>query len=596
MEGEARRADSTQTTAQTVQLWAAQTAEHDWMEDAAQRGAFYVGAVNCLNAWPQLAKAARQERLRSTYLAFRRTIKIERRADCLAVWREATYNSAVAAWEFERRRQEQLLDEMVDWLNAWIGETNRMIGMGQTAIEVGTEAAVGAWRVATSRLEAAWSDAAAYEAEAVAAARLEDWELRLVTIRGREHTASGLAEKNRKRLARQALGFWLGQLTQIRGGEQDTALDGGRTPLRSSLRRSQAATAPPAFAVSPFFPPRREGGPRQTEEAPPSAVQPRDQRPQRPHSQPDFGYPSTILPSDSLLGPSANPRSQAHQRQASDSASLGSSYRQPLPPVRFGAGRFSQSTSGPFTPQPSHQQQQQQQQQHGYPYTTLARARDSVLAPISERSEGSSRAQASMRYSTTDNNRAGPSSDVAMGPSADRLRSFREKLASASRFADSVQLGPTSAEFDDDGDDDDDNGDQASRSLSLASRTAGKAPMAAATRPPAVVMDTPTRWTGMPTSLAPSRRGDPGPTTTPMAHLSSPIERQLRREYAPSATMPLPTSSSARGSTGPGGGGGGGIARPNKLGRSWAATGRPPRVTFSGVDQESDGESLVDGM
>ncbi|KAL8282071.1 hypothetical protein RB597_009674 [Gaeumannomyces tritici] len=564
MEEEARRADSAQVTAQAVQGWAAQTAEHEEMEDAAQRGAFYVGAINCLHAWPRLAKAARQERLRLTYLAFRRNMKIERRAGCLAVWREATYNSAVTAWEFERRRQEQLLDEMVDWLNDWIGETNRMIGMGQTAVEVGTEAAVGAWRGATSRLEATWSDAAAYEAEAVATARLEDWELRLVTIRGREHTASGLAEKNRKRLARQALGFWLGQLSQMRGGsgEQEAALSGGRTPLRSSLRRSQAATAPPAFASSPFFPPRREGGPRQTDEAPPPTVQPRDQRPPRPHSQPDLGYSSTAMSLDS----------QAHQRQASNNASLGGSYRQPKPPVRLGAGRFSQSTSGPYTPQPSHQQQQQQQQQqqHGYPYTTLAGARDSILAPISERSEGSSRAQASMRHSTTDSN---------MGPSADRLRSFREKLASASRFADSL------AEFDDNGDDDDDNDGRAPSSNSRASRAAGKAPMTAATRPPPVVMDTPTRWTGMPTSLAPSRRGDPGPTTTPMAPLPSPVERQLRREYAPSATMPLPASSSARG---------GGIARPNKLGRSWA--GRPPRVTFSGVDQDSDGESLDDGM
>ncbi|KLU81575.1 hypothetical protein MAPG_00660 [Magnaporthiopsis poae ATCC 64411] len=94
MEDEARRADSAQVTAQAMQLWAARTSEHDEMEDAAQRGAFYVGAANCLYAWPRVAKAARQERLRSTYLAFRRTVKIERRADCLAIWQEATYNRA----------------------------------------------------------------------------------------------------------------------------------------------------------------------------------------------------------------------------------------------------------------------------------------------------------------------------------------------------------------------------------------------------------------------------------------------------------------------------------------------------------------------
>ncbi|TLS23501.1 uncharacterized protein PpBr36_06354 [Pyricularia pennisetigena] len=568
------RIDLENVAVSIIQAWTAAAASLESMAHDARLGAYWTAAITCLEGWPRFAREVRRHRLATTYHAASRLRKERMAMEALVTWQEALHDKLVVTWESEAALQDRQLHETIDLMNSWIGETNRMIIMSSVANQADMQVNVNSWRAIANLLGNQETNAAIYDIERLRSATLEVWELELVKLRGWMHTATELADKNKKKLARQALGFWLSQ-TQLRQRGVDDIAMGGRTPLRTSLRRSYTATAPPNFGGSVLS---RPGG--------------------RPGSSDQDG--SNIARSQSQQ--EYPPATRAHERSgprqqdnARGPAAYGSSPSQPMPSAWF-SSRFGSTTTTaniPYTPQPKAQYSEQptpsQPSTRGRPSAGLP---DSRLPPISERSENSTRRFSGGFYPDL---APGRPDDSVRGPSEDRIRSFQEKLAQASRFADSVQLGPMS-EFDED---EENNGPYRSSTqfgASMASSAFPNTPAApratGATLPPSILVNTPTRFQS--TTRPPFQS-----TTTPMAPLPSPMERQLRQEYVQPPNNLQQEQSSARPILARGArsllGAGGSVARQgdsSRLARSWAATGQQPRVTFepglAGADEEEE--------
>ncbi|TLD04912.1 uncharacterized protein PgNI_09775 [Pyricularia grisea] len=572
----ARRIDLENVAGSIIEAWTTAAAGLESMADDARLGAYWTAATTCLEGWPSFAREVRRQRLATTYHAASRLRKERMATDAFVTWQEALHDKFVVTWESEAALQDRQLHETIDLMNTWIGETNRMIIMSSVANQSDLQVVVNSWRAIANGLDNQETDAAIYDIERLRGATLEVWELELVKLRGWAHTATELADKNKKKLARQALGFWLSQ-TQPRQREVDDVAIGGRTPLRTSLRRSYTATAPPNFGGSVLSRPGGRFG---------SAADQDGQNIARSQSQQE----------NPLVRRTQEP-SGPRQQDNSRGPAYGSTPSQPMPSAWF-SSRFGSSTTAntPYTPQPKAQYSDQptpsQNSTRGRPNAGL---QDSRLPPISERSENSTRRFSGGGGGVYPNTASEIPDDSMRGPSEDRIRSFQEKLAQASRFADSVQLGPMS-EFDEDEENDGPYRFSAQFGASRASSAFPNTPAAprasGATLPPSVVVNTPTRFQSTTRLPFPS-------TTTPMAPLPSPMERQLRQEYVKPSSSLQPEQSSARPVLARGArsllGTGGAVARQgdgNRLARSWAATGQQPRVTFepglAGADDEED--------
>ncbi|TLD34327.1 hypothetical protein PspLS_00880 [Pyricularia sp. CBS 133598] len=567
------RIDLENVTGSITQAWTTAAAGLESMANDARLGAYWTAAITCLEGWPSFAREVRRHRLATTYHAASRLRKERMATEAFIAWQEALHDKFVVTWESEAALQDRQLHETIDLMNTWIGETNRMIIMSSIANQADMQVNVNSWRTIADGLDNQETDAAIYDIERLRSATLEVWELELVKLRGWTHTATELADKNKKRLARQALGFWLSQ-TQPRQREADDITMGSRTPLRTSLRRSYTATAPPNFGGSVLSRPGGRFGSAEQDGPDTSRSQSQQENPLARRTQEPSG---------------------PHQQTNPRGPTFGSSPSQPMPSAWF-SSRFGSSTTTntPYTPQPKAQYSEQPTPQHSARGRPSAGLQDSRLPPISERSENSTRRFSGGVYPDTGPERL---DDSMRGPSEDRIRSFQEKLAQASRFADSVQLGPMS-EFDEDEENDGPYRSSAQFGASMASSAFPNTPAApratGATLPPSILVNTPTRFQS--TTRPPFQS-----TTTPMAPLPSPIERQLRQEYVQPSNNLQQEQSSARPSFARGArsllGTGGAAARQDdnsRLARSWAATGQQPRVTFepglAGADEE-DGDN-----
>ncbi|EHA50438.1 hypothetical protein MGG_03222 [Pyricularia oryzae 70-15] len=554
-----------------IQAWTAAAGELESMAHDARLGAYWTAAITCLEGWPSFAREVRRHRLATTYHAASRLRKERMATDAFVTWQEALHDKFVVTWESEAALQDRQLHETIDLMNTWIGETNRMIVMSSVANQADLQVNVNSWRAIASGLENQETDAVIYDIERLRSATLEVWELELVKLRGWTHTATELADKNKKKLARQALGFWLSQ-TQPRQREADDIVMGGRTPLRSSLRRSYTATAPPNFGGSVLTRPGGRSGSADQDNSDITRSQSQQENPLARRTQ----EPSGPRQQDSLRGPA-----------------YGSSISQGMPSAWF-SSRFGSSTTAntPYTPQPKAPHSEQPTPQHSTMGRPSAGFQESRLPPISERSENSTRRFSGGVYPDAAPERP---DDSMRSRSEDRIRSFQEKLAQASRFADSVQLGPMS-EFDEDEENDGPYRSSAQFGASTASSAFPATPAApratGATLPPSILVNTPTRFQSTTRLPFPS-------TTTPMAPLPSPMERQLREEYVQPLNTLQQEQSSARPTFARGArsllGTGGAAARQgdsSRLARSWMTAGRQPRVTFepglTGADKEED--------
>ena len=222
-----------------LSLWTAAVADHREMHDVAQRGAFYVGTANALSGWPAYAKEVRRERLRTTYHTFRREVKRQTAAECLAVWRgaalrlgsEARGSGAYAT--ADQLRYEHETHTIFSMLNHWILETNDRLFQQSVAAEADAEAYLSRWRLQLADRNELGAAAAEHDTVTQLAGRWDDWELQAVQARARDHTASALLEKNDRRLGRRVLAIWQQELADLLYADA-TAADEDLRDLRNS--------------------------------------------------------------------------------------------------------------------------------------------------------------------------------------------------------------------------------------------------------------------------------------------------------------------------------------------------------------------------
>lgn len=210
--------------AKSLGCWKHAVADHDDMETTSRRGAFYVGVTNALDGWPKYAQDVRVERLRSTYRSFRRAVKRQVAADCVAIWHAATAqqgNEAHGDSSYDTARQlhhEHEADTLFAMLNTWILQTNNCLFQQSVAAEADAEVYLSRWRLLLADCEELGGAAAEHDTVTLLAGRWDGWELQAVQARARQHTATELHEKNDRRLGRRVLGVWQTELaSQLHG-------------------------------------------------------------------------------------------------------------------------------------------------------------------------------------------------------------------------------------------------------------------------------------------------------------------------------------------------------------------------------------------
>ncbi|TPX10578.1 uncharacterized protein E0L32_008464 [Thyridium curvatum] len=572
-------------------------AENEELEAVAQRGAYYVTAFNAIAGWAQYAKRTREERLKRTYHAFRRRLKRAIASDCLSAWLGATEEHVASGWEADDVRAENETQDLIDKMNHWIGETNDNRAKHDIAAEADVELHLNEWRLAAEARQERGAEAVEADIYARLRHSWEGWELQAVQARGRGLTAAELADKNNKRLCRQAVLSWAEQAIHP---EADETFPSSFFNASSRLsRRAAGASARKLGFSTPraaaLYAAEDGGGDDNDHNNPPtgafpfrfdsSLLQPITEYDEEHSLRSRLGAGGPVIEEEDAEphGGSSSPSAAAQRR-------LGGSMQAPPPPRgeffeergesavglphRFRsagvqAGESSRSRLGSSVVYPG-----VSQFGNDTPSASAAAGRASSSAvPFSATTvEQQQQQRGATRFSHIPR---------------PRVTLFQQRLQEAAEMAESVQLGPMS-EFDDDddvvveGDISDDNNEE----VLQASAATLPVPVPVPVPVPAHVANTPTRWTGLV-----ARRnvgGAAAATTTPMAPLPSPFERRLRQEYGVS-----------EGGGGGEGGGAAALSRGSRFGLSLmrhgqgppGSTAATPRVSFAaGVRRHGEGQ------
>ena len=485
----AQQTSTLQLAAEAFTTLAQGVASHEEMEALTRRGAYYVSTFNAMSGWAEFAKQTREDRLRVTYRHLRRAVKKTLASDCLSHWTAATDSSLASGWEADAVRSENAKSELIDTMNHWIAETNDKLIKHGIAVEGDLEVHVSKWRVQADKYQGAADDASEHDAFLEMKGCWDAWELQSVQVRGRQHTAAELGDKNNKRTTRQALGLW--REASLPGFPEDPhASFAGRQSARRNMgtwRTAHYGHSSPLGPMSAF-----------DDDRPAPALMSSPLQPITEYSE-GQSYGSRVRASHASHAPPELPSPFPDMNiPASRNAPPSSSYahRSSLP-HRFGSTPLHHHSTTPLT--------------------GAADGTATLTSPPPRPADASSAAH-------------GQESDAARPRR--RFGSLQQKLDQAARLAASVQLQPPSNEGDaDDYADDDDDGDDEPGPAG-AFYYSGRLPRHRA----ALFLDTPTRPTGLPPPsaglAAAAAAAAARSTTTPLAPLPSERERQLRHEYS----------------------------------------------------------------
>jgi hypothetical protein len=483
------------------------TFEHEEMADFARRGAYYVATANAISGWAKFAKKTREERLRETYHQFRREVKRNIASLCVSDWLSARDASISAGWEADAVRAETARQEVVDTLNTWIGDTNDKLVKQSIATEGDMEAQLSRWRLHLEDYLEDYADATEHYHFSKLGRCWDSWELQFVQLRGRHHTALELGDKNNKRMSRQVLGAWRDSAVPIVQGPEDLISSAfSRHTGRRSWRPGYSASSTPLGPVLAFD----DDQAALLRAAPSSPLQPILEFEEKGS---DFKRPRLFQQLSDHLAPSTEPVPQRHTHSRS------------APPLSFGERvalpqRFKSAYQTPSS-------------------TLLGTQIDSSVA------SSPPKLFSELRRDVPDTQAPAPQL---------RFSSLHRKLQQAARLAASVQVRPAS----------DDSADDA-ESHGMPAAYSGRIPR------PVGVQDTPSRSTGLlPAPMTGRADGGQLSSTTPLAPLPSPRERQLRFEYTNR-----------------------GILRESGVAAGRGSAVRGGRVTFAGT---GDGEGSSDTM
>ncbi|KAJ4306646.1 hypothetical protein N0V88_000010 [Collariella sp. IMI 366227] len=243
-----------------------------------------------LDKWPDIAEAARRERMMSSLRQFRRKYKVELAQECFGKWLKAAADAVDTGRDAHDVNLHYKREDVNDHLDFWNLSARRATNLHHIAADAELEVYCEAWQGQLHENQDNMEDAVEIDEEQTRKRCWEKWEFQTLQQGSKRHLADTIHEKNERRVRRKIFYDW-----------QEKAVPGATTrlanPRRSTLSRrsvrlarssqhggggggfytaSQLATFPPSLGPMPEFdeepdavstPTRWTGGPAAAESA-----------------------------------------------------------------------------------------------------------------------------------------------------------------------------------------------------------------------------------------------------------------------------------------------------------------------------------------